>query len=108
MSKIIDLSLLTQEPLILKFAEDNMFSIASEPSVHLVNQLLDFEEKVIKAKTNKAQFGLFVKMVTLILSQDESKDVTEGFVEKNLSISQMKRVVEIYQEKVTENAESKN
>jgi hypothetical protein len=85
-----------------------MFTIPPEPSVHLVNQLLDFEDKATKVKTNKAQFGLFVKMVTLILSQDESKDVTEEFVEKNLSVSQMKRVVEIYQEKVTENAQNPN
>ncbi|ARK30768.1 hypothetical protein [Halalkalibacter krulwichiae] len=108
MSNIIDLSLLTQEPLILKFAEDNQFTIPPEPSVHLVNQLLDFEDKALKAKTNKAQFGSFVKMVTLILSQDESKDVTEEFVEKNVSVSQMRRIVQIYQSKVVENAESKN
>jgi hypothetical protein len=108
MSNIIDLSLLTQEPIILKFSDDNKFTIPAEPSVELVLKIVDFEEKAMKAKTNKEQFDLFVKMVTLILQQDGSKEVDQEFVYKNVSLSQMKRIVEVYQNKVLENKKNPN
>lgn len=108
MSKIIDLSILTAEPLVLKFSEEDLFTIPAEPSVELVNHLLDFEDKALKAKSNKEQFNLFVKMATMILNQDVSRDVTEEFVNKNVSISQMKRIVELYKEKVAENSQNPN
>ncbi|MGD6831436.1 hypothetical protein ACQCT5_04705 [Sutcliffiella halmapala] len=108
MSNIIDLSLLTAEPLILKFSEDDTFTIPSEPSVELVNHLLDFEDKAIKATTSKEQFNLFVKMASMILDQDETRDVNEEFVNKNVSLSQMKAIVELYKAKVTENSQNPN
>ncbi|WBL16378.1 hypothetical protein [Sutcliffiella sp. NC1] len=108
MANIIDLSILTAEPLTLKFSEEDMFTIPAEPSVELVNHLLDFEDKALKAKSNKEQFGLFVKMATMILNQDESRDVTEEFVTKKVSLTQMRKIVELYKDKVAENAENPN
>ncbi|WP_158735153.1 hypothetical protein [Alteribacillus sp. YIM 98480] len=108
MSNIIDLSILTAEPLELKFSEDDTFTIPAEPTVALVNQLLDFEQKASKSKSNKEQFNLFVKMATLILQQDNSREIDQKFVENNVSISQMRKIVELYKDKVQENATSKN
>lgn len=106
MAEIIDLSLLTQEPIVLKFEEDT-FTIPSEPSVELVMKIVDFEDKAVKAKSNKEQMGLFIDMVTLILSQDETRTVNKEFVSK-LHLSQLKRIVSIFQQKVTENANNPN
>lgn len=108
MSNIIDLSLLTQEPLVLKFSEAESFTIPPEPKVEFVLKIQDFQDKVAKAKTSKEQFDLFVKMVVLILGQDSSKKVDSNFITKNLSLSQMKKVVEIYTEKVMENVNNPN
>jgi hypothetical protein len=108
MSNIIDLSILTAEPIVLKFSEEDTFTIPSEPSVEFVLRIVDFEEKLVKAKSNKDQFDFFVKMVTSILQQDEKKEVDQNFVSKKLSLSQMKKVVEIYQSKVLEHQKNPN
>jgi hypothetical protein len=108
MSNIIDLSILTAEPIVLKFSEEDTFNIPSEPSVEFVLKIVDFEEKLVKAKSNKDQFDFFVKMVTSILQQDEKKEVDQEFVSKKLSLSQMKKVVEIYQSKVLEHQKNPN
>lgn len=108
MSNIIDLSTVVSEPIVLKFSEDETFTIPAEPSVELVYQIVDFEDKLSEAKTNKQQFDGFVKMVSLILKQDKEKKVTQDFVRKNLHLTQMRKIVEIYQKKVLENQNNPN
>ncbi|MEH7416063.1 hypothetical protein V7266_12340 [Neobacillus drentensis] len=108
MSEIIDLSILTQEPLVLKFSEENKFTIPPEPKVELVLKIYDFQEKMPKIKDHKKQFDMFVEMVLTILSQDSSKKIDTDFVIKNLSLQQMQKVVEIYSNKILANQNNPN
>jgi hypothetical protein len=108
MSNIIDLSLLTQEPLVLKFSDEDTFTIPPEPKLEFVLKIQDFQSKVSNTKSDEEKFDFFVKMVVLILGQDNSKTVDSDFVTKNLSLSQLKKVVEIYTDKITENVNNPN
>ncbi|KHF40702.1 hypothetical protein [Halalkalibacter okhensis] len=108
MSNIIDLSLLTQEPLILKFGEDDQFTIPPEPTVDFVLKIAAFEDKAMKSKSEIEYIGLFVKMVTHILNQDENRTITEDFVKKKVKITQMQQIVKAYKDKIAENAENPN
>jgi hypothetical protein len=108
MSEIIDLSILTQEPVVLKFSEEDKFTIPPEPKVELVLKIYEFQEKMSKINDYKKQFDMFVEMVHTILSQDTSKKIDTNFVIKNLSLNQMKKVVEIYSTKILENQNNPN
>ncbi|UOQ47736.1 hypothetical protein MUN88_17030 [Gracilibacillus caseinilyticus] len=108
MANIKDLSLVTQEPLVLKFSEDEQFTIPADPKLDFTYKLLEFEEKSANAETSKEQFDLLIDMAVMILNQDESKDVTAEFVRKNIHQSQMKAIVQIYQNQMMENNNNPN
>jgi hypothetical protein len=108
MSNFHDLSLLTQEDLVLKFSKDTTFTIPPEPKMELVLKIQDFQEKVAKVKSNKEQTSIFVNMVVLILGQDKTQSIDEDYAIKNFSLSQMKKVVEIYTNKILENVNNPN
>lgn len=108
MSQIIDLSIVTAEPLVLKFSEDDTFTIPPEPKVGLVHKLLDFQDKVSKSKSNKEQFDLLVQMVVLILSEDTTKQVNTQFIADNMRLHQLNRIVELYQGVIFQNAQNPN
>lgn len=103
-----DFSLLIKEPLKLKFSDDVMFQIPVDPSLEFTYKLMDFEDKMNAAETNKDRFDLLIDMVVMILKQDESQKITKDFVKKNLHMSQIQGVVKVYQQQVQENQNNPN
>lgn len=103
-----DLSLISQEPIELKFSDDVVFNIPLDPSLEFTYKLMDFEAKAQKAESNKEQFDMLIDMVVMILKQDESHKINREFVKKNFHMSQVQAVVQIYQEQVTENQNNPN
>lgn len=105
---IKDLSLINQQPLTLKFGEDMTFTIPSDPSLEFTYKLMEFEDKMKASNSSKEQFDLLIDMVVEILKQDKTKKVDKNFVKKNLHLSQIKGVVQIYQEQIVENQNNPN
>jgi hypothetical protein len=98
--KIIDLDLLVNEPITFKIGEEE-FTVPSTPSTQLVLQIMDIENKVKKTKDNKEQIYLLAEMVATLLSQGERKVSIDEVIQK-FSPIQMKKVIEAYQQKMTE------
>lgn len=103
-----DLSLVTQEPLELKFSDDITFTIPVDPTLEFTYKLMDFEAKAQKTNSNKEQMDFLIDMVITILKQDTSQKIDRTFVKSNLSMSQIKAVVQIYQQQVMENNSNPN
>ncbi|AMV11525.1 MULTISPECIES: hypothetical protein [Anoxybacillaceae] len=97
---IIDLDLLVSEPIQFKIGGE-VFETPSSPSTQLVLQMVAIENKVKKAKNAEEQIHLLAEMVSLLLSQGERKVTIDEVLEK-FSPVQMKKVVEVYQQKMTE------
>ncbi|MGG3919911.1 hypothetical protein ABEV38_19200 [Parageobacillus thermoglucosidasius] len=97
---IIDLDLLVNEPIQFKIGGET-FETPSSPSTQLVLQMVAIENKVKKAKNAEEQIHLLAEMVSLLLSQGERKVSIDEVIEK-FSPVQMKKVVEVYQQKMTE------
>ncbi|WP_337019946.1 hypothetical protein [Oceanobacillus massiliensis] len=109
MSIVNDLSLVVREPLVLKFSEENTFTIPVDPTLELTYKMVDFQDKAKNAETEKEQIDLLLDMVILILNQDESKDIDKEFLFKNkISMSQLQAVVQLYQDQILKNNNNPN
>lgn len=94
------LDLLVNEPITFKIGGEE-FTVPSSPSTQLVLQMFAIENKVKKAKNPEEQIHLLAEMVATLLSQGERKVTTEEVLQK-FSPVQMRKVVEVYQNTVTE------
>lgn len=108
MAKVIDMQSIVQEPIVLKFSDEDEFTIPPEPSLDLTYKIADFEDKMKDAETSKQVLDMYVDLVAMILKQDESKEVTKEFVIDNVGFSQMRKIVSIYQQVAAENQDNPN
>jgi hypothetical protein len=97
---IIDLDLLVSEPIKFKIGGE-IFEVPSSPSTQLVLQMVNIENKAKKTKNHDEQIYLLAEMVSLLLSQGERKVSVDEVIEK-FSLTQMKRVIDNYQQKMRE------
>lgn len=107
MSNMIDLTKLAQETIDIKFADDVIFTIPIEPTLHFSTKMILYKEKMKKAKSEQEQLKLLSEIVTFILSQDESHDNVSELVGK-MSPSQVEAVFTIYDNQVEQNKANPN
>lgn len=107
MSNMIDLSLLAQDTIDIKFDEDTIFTIPQEPTLQFSTKMVLYRKKMNQAKTDEAKLQLLTEIVTFILGQDEAHENVESLVGK-MHPSQIEAVFNIYENQVEQNKSSKN
>lgn len=107
MSEMIDLTLLTQDTIDIKFDEDTIFKIPPEPTIGFSTKMILYKEKMNKVKTDEAKLKVLSEVVTLILEQDTSHENVKGIVDQ-LHPSQVAAVFGIYENQKEKNQNSKN
>lgn len=104
---MIDLTLLAQDTIDIKFDEDTVFTIPKEPTLQFSTKMVLYRQKMSQAKTAEAQLKLLIEVVTFILSQDESHDDVAKKVGR-MSPSQVEAVFNIYENQVEQNKTNPN
>lgn len=104
---MIDLTLLAQDTIDIKFDEDTIFRIPPEPSVGFTNKMMAYKMKMENAKTEEEQLEVLVEVTTTILEQDKAVSDVGSIVEQ-LSPSQIKAVFNIYENQATANMKNPN
>ncbi|WP_407268971.1 hypothetical protein [Radiobacillus sp. PE A8.2] len=94
MSKIYDLDLLVEESITFKIGGEDI-EIPSSPSTALVIKIMKLEEKMKSVETPEEQMSLLAEIVALLLSQGERK-VTKKFIQDKFSMSQQRKVVDVF------------
>ncbi|MCK0470893.1 hypothetical protein [Halalkalibacter sp. APA_J-10(15)] len=108
MSKVVDLSLLTGESLVLKFGEDDVFTIPADPTNETVYKIMDYYDKMGEVKSNRESIEILSELVAFILNQDVEREINKEFVDKNIKISQQNKIIQLYKDKIQENAQNPN
>lgn len=104
---MIDLTLLAQKTIDIKFDEDTIFQIPPEPTIGFSSKMFLYKDKMRKAKTDEAKLKILTEVVTMILSQDESHTNVNEIVNQ-LHPSQILAVFTIYDDQKTENQNNPN
>lgn len=107
MSNLIDLTLIAQDTIDIKFDEDTIFKIPTEPTLNYSTKMLLTRKKMQKAKTDEQKLDLVREATTLILSQDDSHD-NVGDIVGRLHSSQVLAVFNIYEDQVEKNKSNPN
>lgn len=107
MSDFLDLSLLAQEKITIKFDEDCTFVIPKEPTLDYSTKLLLARKKMQQAKTDDKKLDIVREVTTMILSQDESVQNVGKLVGK-MSTDQIIAVFNLYENQAKENASNPN
>lgn len=107
MSNMIDLTLLAQDTTDIKFDEDTVFTIPTEPTLQFSTKMVLYRKKMNQAKTDEAKLQLLTEIVTFILSQDEEHENVEKLVGK-MHPSQVEAVFNIYETQVEQNKVNPN
>lgn len=85
MAKIIDLSVLIQEPLVFTLPNKDEFTIPGEVNTDFVLKIYKLQQDLQNVKGFEEQLKGLQKIVLLILQQDKSKDIDLKYVQDNLS-----------------------
>ena len=85
MAKIIDLSVLIQEPLQFKIPNGDEFTIPGEVNTDFVLRIYKQQQDLQNVKSFEEQLKGLQEIVLLILQQDKSKDIDLKYVQDNLS-----------------------
>ncbi|WP_273130019.1 hypothetical protein [Bacillus weihaiensis] len=88
--------------------KDQEYIIPEQPPMDFVIQLQEIQSRGAKEKKADKQLSLLVEVCKVILNQDESKNVDEEFVRKNLTLAQMNKLAQFYQEQIERAAKDPN
>jgi hypothetical protein len=83
MSKIIDLSLLVQEPLIFKDKKGVVYTIPGEISTSFVTKMSYYQEKISAIKSEVEAFDELQSLAMFILNLDKTKIVDMEYIKEN-------------------------
>lgn len=101
MAKIIDLNLLSAEDMQFKLGEDT-YTIPGHPTTQLTMKFALLQGKLGKIKKPEAHVDLLSEIVSLILNQDQTKNITKEFVKSKFSFAQMQKIMTVFQETMME------
>lgn len=110
MSKIIDLSVLHQEPLEIKIPNGDVFKIPGEISTKFTIRLMKYQQDVQKLKNDEKAFELMQELVVDILNLDKSKeDIDVEYIRENLDdVRYLKLIIEGMMKHMKEISEDPN
>jgi hypothetical protein len=80
--------------------KDEEYIIPQQPPMEFVIQYYELQQKAAKSKKPDEQMNTLIEACTMILNQDENKNVTNDFVKKNLSVTQLQKLAEFYQSQI--------
>lgn len=110
MAKIVDLSVLVKEPIIIKISKDEQFEIPGNISTSFTMELMAFYAQVqgMELKINKSKdideivkkseelIKMLKELVLKILKQDKNKKVDMAYIDKYLdNIDMLRAIIEI-------------
>lgn len=107
MNNMIDLTLLAQDTIDIKFDEETVFRIPPEPTIGFSTKMVLYKEKMKRAKSDEAKLKILAEVVTFILEQDDSHDNVAELVEQ-MHPSQVEAVFNIYENQAVENNKNPN
>lgn len=93
MAKIIDLSVLVQEPLIFTLTNKEEFTIPGEVNTDFVLKIYKQQEELGKADGFEAQLKGLQSIVLTILQLDKSKNINLKYIQENLSDIRFLKVI---------------
>src|SRR5690625_262096 len=93
----IDLTLLAQDTIDIKFSDEVTFRLPPEPTVGFTNKMRAYSQKMGNEKDENKQFDLLVEVTTLILEQDKNIEDIPTIVEQ-LHPSQILAIFNIYED----------
>lgn len=110
MAKIIDLSVLVQEPLIFKMPKcDDVFEIPGEISTDFTIKMFKYSQDMRSMENDIEALDKLKEMVLDILSLDESKKIDIEYINENLKdIRYLKLIVSKMMEHIRNIAEDPN
>lgn len=109
MAKIIDLSVMVQEPLIFTLPNKEEFTIPGEVNTDFVLKIYKLQQDLGKALEFEEQLKGLQEIALLILQQDKSKNINLKYVKDNLSdIRYLKIIMEKMMEHINEIQSNEN
>ncbi|MSU01410.1 hypothetical protein [Tissierella pigra] len=93
MAKIVDLSVLVQEPLIFTLPNKEEFRIPGEVNTDFVLKMYKQQEELQKADGFEAQLKGLQSIVLTILQLDKSKNINLKYIQENLCDIRFLRVI---------------
>lgn len=103
MAKIIDLSVLVQEPLIFTLPNKEEFTIPGEVNTDFVLKIYKLQQNLGKVVEFEEQLIGLQEIALLILQQDKSKNINLKYIKDNLSdIRYLKIIMEAMMKHINE------
>lgn len=93
MAKIIDLSVLVQEPLVFTLPNKEEFTIPGEVNTDFVLRIYKQQEELRNVKGFEEQLKGLQRIVLTILQLDKSKDIDFKYIQENLTDVRYLRII---------------
>lgn len=102
MSKIIDLGVLVKDPLIIKTAKGETFTIPGEISTKFVIKLTKYTQDIQALKDESEAIKKSQELVVDILNLDKTKNVDLAYVEENFDMRMIRAIISGMMEHIAE------